>query len=135
VDYTFARTGGKQPLGEAAILGRLSGVSTKPRDLMTIRTEYPYQTLKIWTSGEEFVMDLWIAYVPVDAEQRVNRTFGLLSVRKPKIPGLMEQAAHDRQGEDWNQEVFPVIRDLRALLASNGRRIVTPPAKPLAVTP
>jgi len=159
VDYTFARTGGKQPLGEAAILGSRRGVSEKPRDLMTIRTEYPYQTLKIWTSGDDFVMDLWIVYVPVDAEQRVNRTFGLLSVRKPKIPGLldlawpvlvwfterifaedreiveMEQAAHDRQGEDWNQEVFPVIRDLRALLAANGCRMATPPAKPLAVTP
>ena len=158
VDYTFARTGGKQPLGEAAILGR-RGVSDKPRDLMTIRTEYPYQTLKIWTSGDDFVMDLWIAYVPVDAAQRVNRTFGLLSVRKPKIPGLldmawpvliwfterifaedreiveMEQAAHDAQGADWNQEVFPVIRELRALLAARGVRMATPPAAPLGVTP
>ena len=82
-----------------------------------------------------------------DAEQRVNRTFGLLSVRRPKIPGLldmawpvlvwfterifaedrtsveMEQAAHDRQGADWNQEVFPVIRELRALLADLGTPI------------
>ena len=146
-DYTFARTGGRQPLGEAAILGSRRGNSTKQRDLMTIRTEYPYQTLKIWTSGDEPVMDLWIAYVPVDAEQRVNRTFGLLSVRRPKIPGLldmawpvlvwfterifaedrtiveMEQAAHDRQGADWNQEVFPVIRELRALLADLGTPI------------
>jgi phenylpropionate dioxygenase-like ring-hydroxylating dioxygenase large terminal subunit len=56
-DYTFARTGGRQPLGEAAILGR-RGVSDKPRDLMTIRTEYPYQTLRIWTSGDEPVMHL-----------------------------------------------------------------------------
>jgi phenylpropionate dioxygenase-like ring-hydroxylating dioxygenase large terminal subunit len=150
VDYSFARTGGKQPLGEAAILGSLRGTSAAQRDLMTIRTEYPYQTLKIWTSGDEPVMHLWIAYTPVDAEQRLNRTFGLLSVRRPKIPGLlnlawpaliwftesifaedrriveMEQAAHDSQGADWNQEVFPVIRDLRALLASNGLPIAQP---------
>jgi hypothetical protein len=33
----------------------------------------------------------------------------------------LEQAAHDRQGADWNQEVFPPIRELRALLAANGR--------------
>jgi len=33
----------------------------------------------------------------------------------------MEQAAHDSQGADWNQEVFPPIRELRALLAANGR--------------
>ncbi len=143
-DYTFARTGGRQPLGEAAILGSRRGTSDKQRDLMTIRTQYPYQTLNIWTSGDAPVMDLWIAYVPLDAAQRTNRTFGLLSVRRPGIPLLLEaawpvlvwfterifaedraiveleQAAHDRQGEDRNQEVFPVIRDLRALLAECG---------------
>jgi phenylpropionate dioxygenase-like ring-hydroxylating dioxygenase large terminal subunit len=147
IDYSFARTGGKQPLGEAAILGSRRGVSNVHRDLMTIRTEYPYQTLRIWTSGDEPVMHLWIAYTPVDREQTVNRTFGLLSVRRPKIPLLLdlawpalvwfterifaedraiveaEQAAHDSQGGDWNQEVFPPIRDLRALLAANGQSI------------
>jgi hypothetical protein len=90
-------------------------------------------------------MSLWIAYTPIDAEQKSNRTFGLLSVRRPKIPGLldlawpvliwfterifaedrdiveMEQAAYNDQGADWNQEVFPAIRDLRELLAANGR--------------
>ncbi len=35
----------------------------------------------------------------------------------------MEQAAHADQGSDWNQEVFPPIRDLRALLAANGQPI------------
>jgi len=144
IDYSFARTGGKQPLGEAVILSR-RGVSSVHKDLMTIRTEYPYQTLRLWTSGEEPVMHLWIAYTPIDAEQKSNRTFGLLSVQRPKIPGLldlawpalvwfterifaedrdiveMEQAAYDRQGADWNQEVFPAIRDLRTLLATNGR--------------
>jgi phenylpropionate dioxygenase-like ring-hydroxylating dioxygenase large terminal subunit len=144
LDYSFARTSGKQPLGEAAIMGR-RGASNIHKDLMTIRTEYPYQTLRIWTSGDEPVMHLWIAYTPVDAEQKSNRTFGLLSVRRPKIPLLldlawpaliwfterifaedreiveMEQAAHDNQGGDWNQEVFPAIRDLRALLMANGQ--------------
>jgi phenylpropionate dioxygenase-like ring-hydroxylating dioxygenase large terminal subunit len=145
IDYSFARTAGKQPLGEAAIMGRRRGASKVHRDLMTIRTEYPYQTLRIWTTGEEAVMHLWIAYTPLDAEQRTNRTFGLLSVRRPGIPLLldlawpalvwfterifaedrgiveMEQRAHDSQGADWNQEVFPPIRDLRTLLAANGR--------------
>ena len=87
----------------------------------------------------------------------MNRTFGLLSVRRPKIRGLldaawpllvwfterifredreiveMEQAAHDAQGCDWNQEVFPPIRDLRALLAANGCAI-TPREAPNAAT-
>jgi len=154
IDYSFARTGGKQPLGEAVILGSRRGVSRVHKDLMTIRTEYPYQTLRIWTSGEEPVMSLWIAYTPVDAEQKSNRTFGLLSVRRPKIPGLldlawpalvwfterifaedreiveMEQAAYDAQGADWNQEVFPAIRDLRALLAANGQPIQRPAQRP-----
>jgi phenylpropionate dioxygenase-like ring-hydroxylating dioxygenase large terminal subunit len=144
--YSFARTGGKQPLGEALIFGerRGTGAQFADRDVMTIRTEYPYQTLRIRTSDEKPVMDLWIAYTPQDEEQRQNRTFGLLSVRKPKVPGLleaawpllilfterifredreiveMEQAAHDAQGEDRNQEVFPVIRNLRTLLIARG---------------
>jgi phenylpropionate dioxygenase-like ring-hydroxylating dioxygenase large terminal subunit len=144
--YSFARTGGRQPLGEAAIFGerRKAGVSSGDRDVMTIRTEYPYQTLRIRTGDDTPVMDLWIAYVPLDRAQRTNRTFGLLSVKRPKIPGLldaawpllvlfterifredreiveMEQAAHDMQGEDRNQEVFPVIRNLRALLSTCG---------------
>ena len=143
--YTFARMGGKQSLGEAAILGqRRLGVNTAERDVMTIRTEYPYQTLTIRTDGDTPVMALWIVYVPLDRAQRRIRTFGLLSVKRPKIPGLldaawpllvlfterifkedrdiveMEQAAHDAQGEDRNQEVFPLIRNLRALLAARG---------------
>jgi hypothetical protein len=95
------------------------------------------------------VMDLWIAYVPLDAEQRTNRTFGLLSIRRPKIPGILdaawpllvwfterifkedrwvverEQEAYDRQGTDHNQEIFPVINELRSLLTECG----APPGK------
>lgn len=144
VDYSFARTGGSQPLGEALILGGRRGASNAHRDLMTIRTEYPYQTLRIWTSGDQPVMHLWIAYTPLDLEQRFNRTFGLLSVLRPRVPGVLalawpvlvwfterifaedreivelEQRAYDEQGADWNQEVFPPIRDLREILAANG---------------
>ena len=146
--YTFSRASGKQPWGEATIFGERRSAGTNApsahKDLMTIRTEYPYQTLRIATGDEPPVMDLWICYVPVDAEQKRNRTFGLLSIKRPKIPGLleagwpaliifterifkedreiveMEQAAHDVQGEDWNQEVFPVIRNLRTLLRECG---------------
>jgi len=32
----------------------------------------------------------------------------------------MEQAAYDAQGGDWNQEVFPAIKELRGLLARSG---------------
>jgi phenylpropionate dioxygenase-like ring-hydroxylating dioxygenase large terminal subunit len=144
--YSFARTEGKQPLGEALIFGerRAAGAATADRDVMTIRTEYPYQTLRIHTRDAVPVMDLWIAYVPLDRAQRTNRTFGLLSVRRPRVPLVMdalwpllvvftekifredrdivemEQRAHDEQGGDWNQEVFPVIQDLRALLMACG---------------
>jgi len=146
VDYTFAREAGKQPIGEALVFGQKRG--TRPddgnKDVMTIRTAYPYQTLKICTKDETMVMDLWIAYVPLDREQRTNRTFGLLSIRRPKIGPLLdaawpllvwfterifkedrwiverEQEAHDRQGADHNHEVFPVIIELRALLTERG---------------
>jgi hypothetical protein len=145
VDYTFARMAGQQPVGEAIVFGqsRRTG-SNNDKDVMTIRTEYPYQTLQIRTSEQMLVMNLWIVYVPLDREQRTNRTFGLLSIRKPGIPGVLnlawpllvwfterifkedraiveaEQRAHDSQGADWNHEVFPVINDLRALLRECG---------------
>ena len=145
VDYTFARMAGQQPIGEAIVFGqsRKSG-GDNDKDVMTIRTEYPYQTLQIRTSEQTLVMDLWIVYVPLDREQRTNRTFGMLSIRKPGIPGVLnlawpllvwfterifkedreiveaEQRAHDSQGSDWNHEVFPVINELRALLRESG---------------
>ncbi|MGF6757637.1 Rieske 2Fe-2S domain-containing protein [Paraburkholderia sp. GAS42] len=151
VDYTFARMEGKQPVGEALVFGQnRNGGGQNDKDVMTIRTEYPYQTLQIRTSDQTLVMNLWIIYVPVDAEQRTNRTFGLLSIKKPGIPGALdlawpllvwfterifkedreiveaEQAAHDKQGADWNHEVFPVINDLRDLLRECGASELTP---------
>ncbi|WP_206995529.1 aromatic ring-hydroxylating oxygenase subunit alpha [Trinickia mobilis] len=149
VDYTFSRTEGKQPFGEAIVFGeRPNSTKHEKKDVMTIRTAYPYQMLKIRSGDETLVMDLWIAYVPLDKAQRTNRTFGLLSIRRPKIGVLLdvawpmlvwftdrifkedreiverEQKAHDQQGADWNQEVFPVINELRALLRECG----APPA-------
>ncbi len=149
VQYTLPRTGGKQPLGEAAIFGGKRSADTNGKDVMTIRTEYPYQTLRIAPAGGggQPVMDLWIVYVPQDAAQRTIRTFGLLSIAKPgsalgraglalgwpvlirfteaifkedRIIVEAEQAAHDAQGSNLNQEVFPVIRELTALLGKNG---------------
>ncbi len=90
------------------------------------------------------MLDVWLGYTPLDKEQRTNRTFGHLSVMKPRVAALLyaawpfitwftenifredkqiverEQEAHDAQGGDWNNEVFPAIRDLRALLARCG---------------
>jgi phenylpropionate dioxygenase-like ring-hydroxylating dioxygenase large terminal subunit len=145
VDYTFSRTEGSTTLGEGAIVGlmRKSGDGDNT-DLMTIRTEYPYQHLRVWVGDGAPVLDVWLGYTPLDPEQRTNRTFGYLSVKRPKAPGLleaawpfvtmfteqifkedkeiveMEQAAHDAQGADWNNEVFPPIRDLREVLARCG---------------
>ncbi|MEN3975564.1 aromatic ring-hydroxylating dioxygenase subunit alpha [Emcibacter sp. SYSU 3D8] len=152
VDYTFSRTEGRASLGETVIvdLVRAKGDKKDFGDLMTIRTQYPYQRLKVWVGRElggdrDPVLDVWLAYTPLDKEQRTNRTFGYLSVMKPPVPGLihvawpfvtwfterifaedkaiveLEQAAHDAQGTDWNNEVFPAIRDLRELLARQGR--------------
>ena len=143
VDYTFARKGGGQPLGEKLILGQ--AMQDRKQDLMTIRTDYPYQTLKFWTAGSEHpALDLWNVYVPVDTEQRINHTLGLMMIRKPPVPGLMhllwpavvwftegifrqdrwiveqEQRAFDAQGEDQNQEIFPAILCLRKVLREGG---------------
>ena len=94
--------------------------------------------------GGEPVLDVWLGYTPLDAEQRTNRTFGYLSVKQAADPRAhpcrlavhhlvhrkhlhrrqgdrgAEQQAHDAQGADWNNEVFPPIRDLRAVLARCG---------------
>jgi phenylpropionate dioxygenase-like ring-hydroxylating dioxygenase large terminal subunit len=147
--YTFARTAGKQPWGERLVFGGKRTADVNFKDVMTIRTEYPYQTLRIMPANGDPapVMDLWIVYTPLDAAQKTIRTFGLLSVHKPggKLGRLAlnagwpfligftewifkedrhiveaEQAAHDAQNGDRNQEVFPVIRELTALLTRNG---------------
>ncbi len=148
VDYSFMRPDQSPPLGEAVIVGSLRGQSSNSQDLMTVRTEYPHQSLKFWISDGDPALDVWLGYTPVDKEQRFNRTFIVLSVRRPKIAKMldlvwpmlawftnrvfaedcaiveMEQAAHDSQGADWNQEVFPPIRDLRVILANNGVPLV-----------
>jgi phenylpropionate dioxygenase-like ring-hydroxylating dioxygenase large terminal subunit len=48
VDYTFSRMAGQQPIGEAIIFGQTrQGSAGNDEDVMTIRTGYPYQTLRI----------------------------------------------------------------------------------------
>jgi phenylpropionate dioxygenase-like ring-hydroxylating dioxygenase large terminal subunit len=119
-------------------------------DHMIIRTDYPSQSLKVWVgrniqTTEEPVLDVWLGYTPLDAAQKTNRTFGYLSVKRPPLPGLIEtvwpavvwftegifrqdkdivefeQRAYEAQGSDWNNEVFPAINDLRAVLARCGQ--------------
>jgi phenylpropionate dioxygenase-like ring-hydroxylating dioxygenase large terminal subunit len=155
VEYSFSRTEGKSSVGEQVIvdLMRKRGVPKKDfSDHMRIRTDYPTQSLKVWVGRNiqpslDPVLDVWLGYTPLDAGQRTNRTFGYLSVKKPRIPGIIhvvwpfvtwftenifredkeiveyEQRAHDAQGEDWNNEVFPPLRDLRAVLARCGKPI------------
>jgi phenylpropionate dioxygenase-like ring-hydroxylating dioxygenase large terminal subunit len=145
VDYTFSRTGGASSVGESAILGviRKRGEAAD-RDLMTIRTEYPYQHLRVWVGDGAPVLNVWLGYLPLDKGQRTTRVFGYLSVKRPKIPGLidmawplitiftekifredkeiveMEQAAHNAQGRDWNNEIFSPVCDLREVLTRCG---------------
>ncbi len=95
VDYTFSHA--KAASSRSAKRWCSASVAKKPThenagDVMTIRTQYPHQTLKIVTSAGKTVMDLWIVYVPLDKEQRTNRTFGLLSIKKPGIPGVLDLA-------------------------------------------
>jgi renierapurpurin 18,18'-hydroxylase len=153
VEYSFSRTGGKQSVGEQVIvdLMRKRGEAKKDfSDHMRIRTEYPYQNLRVWVGRDikdtdDPVLEVWLGYTPLDAAQRTNRTYGYLSVKKPKVPVVIhavwpfvvwftenifredkeiveyEQRAYDAQGADWNNEVFPAIRDLRGVLARCGK--------------
>jgi hypothetical protein len=132
-------------MGERLIIGTKS--HEKYADLMTIRTGYPYQTLRYWTDGgreQPPALELWNAYVPTDQAQQRNHTYGLIMVRKPSVPGVIhvlwpiitlfteaifgqdraiveaEQRAYDAQNADLNNEVFPIIQSLKALLARCG---------------
>ncbi|MGP3948598.1 Rieske 2Fe-2S domain-containing protein [Streptomyces sp. 7N604] len=142
--YLFTHVGGKKNRGAGLLAAGGTGGGKTP-DLVTIRTEYPYQTLQLVPEDAELpAFSLWAAYVPEDVEQRTNHAYGLLMIEKPPIPGALhlawpfirrftervfaedrmaveaEQLAWDEQGEDWNQEVFPLIVDVRDVLRTNG---------------
>ncbi|MBU5948238.1 aromatic ring-hydroxylating dioxygenase subunit alpha [Streptomyces sp. PAM3C] len=142
--YLFTHAGGKR--NRSAGLLAAEGIGGSPsRDVMTIRTAYPYQTLDLVPeNAERPAFCLWAAYVPEDAEQRTCHAYGLLMIEKPGIPGALhlawpfirrftervfaedrmaveaEQRAWEEQGEDRNHEVFPLILDVRDVLRSNG---------------
>jgi renierapurpurin 18,18'-hydroxylase len=141
--YLFSHVGGKK--NRAAGLLAAAGRSGESLGFITIRTGYPYQTLQQVPEHAELpAFSLWVAYVPEDAEQRTNHVYGLLTIKKPPIPGGLqlawpfirrftervfaedrmaveaEQRAWDEQGEDWNHEVFPLILEVRNVLRTNG---------------
>jgi phenylpropionate dioxygenase-like ring-hydroxylating dioxygenase large terminal subunit len=131
---------GKEPRAEA------SGHRAEyDGDVMTVATHYPYQSLTLHRPKLDGpLLQLWVAYVSADREERMNRPCGVLLIRKPAIRLLAypmrtffqyfvdaifeedrfaleaEQRAHDMQGADWNQEILPFILELRALLMSAG---------------
>jgi phenylpropionate dioxygenase-like ring-hydroxylating dioxygenase large terminal subunit len=142
--YLFTHAGGRRNPGAGLLAAEGIGGSKSP-DVITIRTVYPYQTLQLIPENAELpAFSLWVAYVPEDAGQRTNHVYGLLMIEKPPIPGALhlawpfirrftervfaedrmaveaEQRAWDEQGEDWNNEVFPLIIDVRDVLRSNG---------------
>ncbi|MGO9948166.1 MAG: Rieske 2Fe-2S domain-containing protein [Steroidobacteraceae bacterium] len=152
VEYSFSRTAGKSSVGEQVIVDLMRKRSEAKKgfsDHMRIRTDYPAQSLKVWVGRDtqptqDPVLDVWLGYTPLDAQQRTNRTYGYLSVKKPRFPGLIhvawpfvtwftenifredkqivehEQRAYDAQGADWNNELFAPLRDLRTVLARCG---------------
>jgi phenylpropionate dioxygenase-like ring-hydroxylating dioxygenase large terminal subunit len=125
--------------------------SMHERDFMTISTRYPYQGLSLFRPNlDEPVFKLWLAYVPVDREQKISKPCGILMIRKPKIPWIVfllrplfryfadaifeedrvileaEQRAYDLQGGDWNHEVLSFVVDVRELLIARGIPIEEP---------
>ncbi|WP_279328446.1 aromatic ring-hydroxylating dioxygenase subunit alpha [Streptomyces sp. OS603R] len=142
--YLFTHAGGKRNRSAGLLAAEGIGGSDS-RDVMTIRTAYPYQTLDLVPeNAERPAFCLWAAYVPEDAEQRTCHAYGLLMIEKPGVPGALhlawpfirrftervfaedrmaveaEQRAWEEQGEDRNHEVFPLILDVRDVLRSNG---------------
>jgi phenylpropionate dioxygenase-like ring-hydroxylating dioxygenase large terminal subunit len=150
--------GGKQHVGaDFFVMGGKDASSAVDRDyeLMTIRTNYPHQELTVLRAHSEIpTIRLWASYVPLDAEQRTNRSFGVLMVRRPRTPLILslgwpviryfaesvfeqdrmavegEQRAWDAQGEDRNAEISPVLLELRKVLARCGLPMDSQPLKP-----
>jgi phenylpropionate dioxygenase-like ring-hydroxylating dioxygenase large terminal subunit len=148
--YHFIHGGGSNSFGPALLA---SSAGRQSSDVLTIRTGYPYQTLRLDAAGDgPAPFSLWVAYVPQDAAQRTSHAFGLLMIAKPPVPGALqlawplirrftervfaedrmaveaEQRAWDAEGRDRNHEVFPLILDLRDMLRSNGVPIRPDPA-------
>ena len=147
VRYRFEQAAGKPDKGADFMMagGTKRNGNQQRGDVMTIRTQYPYQTLNICRGGaEDPAFNLWVVHVPYYKEQRSHVSVGMLLIQKPPIPGLIyvlwpfirrlaesvftedrmaveaEQKAHDLQQADWNQEVNPVILDLRNVLIRKG---------------
>jgi phenylpropionate dioxygenase-like ring-hydroxylating dioxygenase large terminal subunit len=146
--YKFRNNDAKPHRGSSFMMAgaqRSEAAAQRDFELMVVRTEYPYQTLRVYPAhSDTTAVSLWAVYVPLDREQRVNQSFGILMVRKPHIPGLayllwpamryfaelvfrqdkmiveVEQKAYDAQGADLNQEVFPVTLGLRQILLRCG---------------
>jgi phenylpropionate dioxygenase-like ring-hydroxylating dioxygenase large terminal subunit len=142
--YLFAHMGGKKNRG-ASLMAAKGTSGTGSPDTLIISTKYPYQTLEMFPANADApAFSLWVAYVPEDAEQRTHHVYGLLMIGKPPVPGVInlawpvirrfteqvfaedrmaveaEQRAWDEQGADWNNEVFPLILDVRNVLRTNG---------------
>jgi phenylpropionate dioxygenase-like ring-hydroxylating dioxygenase large terminal subunit len=144
--YLFQRASGKPDRGARFMLSGHDSDAAAPRgDVMTIRTQYPFQTLSVCRRGASTPsFDMWAAYVPFDREQRTHVSVGVLAIEKPRLPGLIhvmwpfirrftesvfaedrmaveaEQRAYDEQQADWNQEINPVILAVREVLLRNG---------------
>ncbi|WP_407640357.1 Rieske 2Fe-2S domain-containing protein [Actinacidiphila rubida] len=142
--YRFTSDGGRKDRGAGLLSAEGIGGRESP-DVLTIRTGYPYQTLELVPDGEtETAFSLWVAYVPVDAAQRTCHVQGMLMIRKPRFAAALtlawpfmrrftervfaedrmaveaEQRAWDEQGEDRNNEIFPLILELREVLRTSG---------------
>jgi phenylpropionate dioxygenase-like ring-hydroxylating dioxygenase large terminal subunit len=146
VEARYQFTGGQgMHRGAQLLIGKHWSDPTRRNNVMTIRTEYPYQMLELRQRGaESSAFCMLVTYVPVDRDQRANHTLGVLLIRKLRIPGLAtlalplirrfaesvfaedriaveaEQRAYDEQGEDRNQEISPLILELRDLLLRAG---------------
>jgi renierapurpurin 18,18'-hydroxylase len=147
IEARYKFDGGKPHAGANFMVlgGKDETAVDRDYEIMTVRTDYPYQGLIVFRARSETpAVRLWTSYVPLDEEQRRHRSFGLLMIRKPRIASLIylawpliryfaesifdqdraaveaEQRAHDVQGADWNCEISPVLLELRKILARCG---------------
>lgn len=152
VRYRLHRSAGRMGLGGRLALGGDAGDGTLAT--MTVRTAYPYQLLDVSRPGHpEPAIRVWTAYTPVGREGRACHALGLVSIRRPRVPGVMallaplvrrfneaifaedraaveaEQRAYDAHGNQ-NREINRAVLRLQDLLVRRSPDAPAPEALP-----
>jgi len=95
VEYSFSRTAGSASMGEQVIVNlvRKRGAARSPSPTTCAFARLSSQSLKVWVGRDiqetnDPVLDVWLCYTPLDAQQRTKPHLRLSVVKKPPCRAL-----------------------------------------------